>query len=59
MLDLLLSFVEINVDVILFSDVDLDDDESVEVVCKVPDVDVMLTVLRDLYVEDVVVMSSR
>ena len=52
-LDLLLFFVDVDVDVILFSDVDLDDDEPVEVVGKVPDVDVKVTVLKDPY--DVVV----
>ena len=56
-LDLFLSFVDVDVGVILFSDVDLDNDEPVEVVgSKVPDVDVKVTVLRDLYVEDVVVI---
>ena len=52
-LDLLLFFVDVDVDVILFSDVDLDDDEPVEVVGKVPDVDVKVTILKDPY--DVVV----
>ena len=53
-LDLLLSFVDVDVDVILFSDVDLDDDEPIEVFGKVPDVHVKFTVLRDLYVEVVI-----
>ena len=52
-LDLLLSFIDVDVDVILFSHVDLDDDEPVEVVGKVPDVDVKVTVLKVPY--DVVV----
>ena len=46
-LGLLLFFVDVDVDVTLFSDVDLDDDEPVEVAGKVPDVDVKITVLKD------------
>ena len=52
-LDLLLSSVDVNVDVTLFSDVDLDDDELVEVVGKVLDVDVKITVLKDPYDDNV------
>ena len=53
MLDLLLFFVDADVDAILFSVVDLDDGKPVEVVGKVPDVDVKVTVLKVPY--DVVV----
>ena len=52
-LNLLLFFVDVDVDVILFSDVDLDDDELVKVVGKVPDVDVKVTVLKDPYDDNV------
>ena len=52
-LDLTLSFVDVDVDVALFSDVDLDDDELVEVVGKVPHVDVKGTVLKDPYDDNV------
>ena len=52
-LDLLPFFVDVDVDAILFSDVDLDDDVPVEVIGKVPDVDVKVTVLKVPY--DVVV----
>ena len=45
-LDLLVSFVDVDVGVILLSDVNLVDDEPVEVVGKVPDGNVKVTVLK-------------